>query len=112
MDTPPPARRHPLLLKVLSVTVALGFLGTAMCTAGGGGPGAPQAGAARPGAMDGGSADSGTAAASPLDGKEPEPERFFPATKAGPLDLVDREPPPTQQAAPQREAPQQQAAPR
>jgi hypothetical protein len=112
MDTPTPARRHPVLLKVLSVTVALGFLGMVMCTAGGSGPGAPQAETARPATADGGSADSGTAAANPLDGKEPEPERFFPATKAGPLDLVDREPPPTQQAAPQREAPQQQAVPR
>ena len=101
-----------MLLKVLSLTVALGFLGTVMCTAGGGGPGAPQAEAARPAATDGGSADSGTAAASPRGGKEPEPERFFPATKAGPLDVIDREPPPTQQAAPQREAPQQQAVPR
>jgi hypothetical protein len=111
MDTPTPARRHPVLLKVLSVTVALGFLGTVMCTAGGSGPGAPQAEVARPAATDGGPADSGTAAANTLDGKEPEPERYFPATKAAPLH-IDREPPPTQQAVPQRETPQQQAVPR
>ncbi|HEY0092732.1 MAG TPA: hypothetical protein VGB96_00340, partial [Archangium sp.] len=63
MDTPSPARRHPMLLKVLSVTVALGFLGMVMCTAGGGGPGAPPTQAARPATSDGGSADSGPPAA-------------------------------------------------
>ncbi|MFY0571331.1 hypothetical protein ACN28E_46915 [Archangium lansingense] len=110
MDTPSPARSHPVVLKVLSVTVALGFLGTVMCTAGGSGPGAPQPVAARPAASDGGSADSGTAAVNTKDGKAPKPERFFPATKSGALEVLDEAPPPEQQEAPQREAPQQDAS--
>lgn len=107
MDTPTAARRHPVLLKMLAVTVALGFLGTVMCTAGGSGPGAPQAEAARPAAPDGGSADSGTAAANTTDGNAPGPERYLPATKSLVLDQLDLGPPLEQQAAPQREAPRQ-----
>jgi hypothetical protein len=100
--------RHPVLLKVLSVIVALGFLGAVMCTASGGGADVPRPVEAEPAAArDGGSgsADAGTDAASVLNASEPASEKFFPATKAGPLEVFDRAPP--TQAVPQREEPQQ-----
>jgi hypothetical protein len=109
MHEPSPAQRHPLLLKLLAVTVALGFLGTVMCTAGGSGSGVPQPVAARTSAQDGGSVDAGEKASSALEGGPPEAEeRFFPATKSMPLPLPREELPSPRQAAPQQEAPTQQ----
>jgi hypothetical protein len=107
MHEPSPTPRHPVPLKVLAVTVALGFLGTVVCTAGGSGTEASQPVAARPAAQDGGSGDAGEKAASAPKGAVPEPEeKYFPATKAAPLHLMDGDAAP-QQAAPRREPPTQ-----
>jgi hypothetical protein len=114
MDTPSPARRSPVLLRGLAVTVALGFLVTVMCTAGGGGAEAPRNMTAQAPARDSGPADAGPRAENAPDRNTPDrnildSERYLPATKAGPLDLGDSPPPPEPQAAPRQDAAQQLA---
>lgn len=110
MHTPSPPPRHPVLLKVLSVTVALGFLGTVMCTAGGRGSEAPRSMATPSAERDGGTPDAGRAPADTANSEAPESPRYFPATKAGPLDLGERASPPQReppQQAPRQQTPQQ-----